>query len=304
MRNAMRPLTLAAITLWTFLAGPVLQSPGQWGTSCVSPVRAAQPEVIHPVEHVELNGKPAGTWRYGKGGYIYRRDAKGDMLGAYDPDRKLWFPLIDGKYNEADAISYQMKGQQDSQNKGLDPGWVKHLETRHKDEIYIGGKPVSMKQAQAMIGTNVPPYSRQASFTVVTKDEKLRDLIVKDFLNSPELKEFQGRAIVRAYDPDHWHLDPFSLDQNAEFVTKGYAMLVQGPPDADGRAKPQMMTDYPGPKKLAAVLATLREPGPNYDPAKIDKIPLSIPVVGGLPWGMLIVGGVCLFLIYHLSKRK
>lgn len=256
------------------------------------------------VDQVEIDGKPAGTWQLGQDGYLYRRDASGRAIGAYDPERRLWIPKIDGAYRMEDAIPY-VRGSCDNvgpRNKGLCPSWLEAQKKATGETVSIGGKATSIDTALAALGQTVPAYSKMGRIVVVSADQAVRDQVLRDFREDAALAEFQGRVLVDAYPPDHWHLEPFALGRNPDFQRTGFALLVQAPPGPHGRSKPYALWTYPGAKALAAAL---RRPGPDYDPSRIDRLPLFPFSPGEIQLGLvaLILAAIVLVGLFVFRRK-
>lgn len=298
----MRLSTCAAIALWTMLAGPVFHDGrAGWGARCSGPVGSTG-IVQPPAENVQIEGQPAGYWQLGKGGYQYRHDVNGAIVGAYDPDQKLWWPLIDGEYREEFSIPYDRSRLRDDRNKGL---ILDKLSTA-RERVSIGGKAVTLGEGLEALGSHeVPAFSRMPRVTAIVRDANWRKKIETDFLQAPELAALRGKVLFDVYDPAHWHVQPFGLERSLEFQTSGLALLFQGPPAPDGRAKPYAMWSYPGPAAVAAAAEGLRTPAPGYDPTKIAPIAKPWELSGNLAgYGLLAAGVLVLLLLLVLRARS
>lgn len=297
--------TAALLAVWTLLSGPILAAPSGWGARCVvrsqDPVGSIRNPIVNGRERAMIDGAQAGYWKHASDGYQYR-ELDGSIVGAYDADRKLWFPLINGEYAEEDAIPYDRdrRGRQGVRNEGLEANWVEAAGER-PEVCTVGGKKVSLQEALKTIGNakgDVPDYSKMARLTILSRSPDLRERVAHDLRTAPAMQDFKDKLLIAAYDPAHWHTEELQLDKNPHFARTGFALIYQPPADDKGQAEPLARWQYDGPEATAEAL---RKAGPAYDPKNIKELPGS--PLAGVPWVYLVGGSLAVLAVAIAAMR-
>lgn len=134
----------------------------------------------------------------------------------------------------------------------------------------IGGGCERYTVGDAEVGATLPDFGSRLNVVVIDADKVRRDRVVKDLQSMPVIQS----AIIRGYDPGHWHLQDLATRQPA-FTTNGNPDIYVVAPS--GKVLYRQAGYEGGPAKLGEdLIVALRRADPNRDPSK-DPGPVIAP---------------------------
>jgi hypothetical protein len=234
---------------------------------------------------------PDRVYLYRNGRQVGGYDYPGDYYRPYDAATGAW-----GARQRPPLSPPARKGR--VLNFGLDESRLSR-----KGSYELSGVAVDARRALAAVGEGTLSDDSNRWHLTCVASEGMRQRVARDLADAPALAPHRGKLLTHYYAPDHWAVGPYNLAALGKPADP--VLILQGPPDAKGRAQVvHAQLDYQdGAEGLAEAVRKadpafrldaqpdLRKPAPSPAPPALPA-PADAPHLPG--WACALLGVVAL----------